>query len=104
MCYFFFQAEDGIRDSSVTGVQTCALPISPRACLSASYRRNTSRREGSWIATAPSGAASFSTLWGNGSALPATQGMDLILQRLGEDLVRWIWRCFLSAPTSRAGS
>src|SRR4029434_11306903 len=24
----FFQAEDGIRDSSVTGVQTCALPIS----------------------------------------------------------------------------
>src|SRR5882762_10767824 len=26
-CYFFFQAEDGIRDSSVTGVQTCALPI-----------------------------------------------------------------------------
>src|SRR5260370_14763143 len=25
--YFFFQAEDGIRDSSVTGVQTCALPI-----------------------------------------------------------------------------
>src|SRR5260370_41252287 len=26
-CFFFFQAEDGIRDSSVTGVQTCALPI-----------------------------------------------------------------------------
>src|SRR5260370_15769609 len=27
MFFFFFQAEDGIRDSSVTGVQTCALPI-----------------------------------------------------------------------------
>src|SRR2546430_10144847 len=26
-CYFFFQAEDGIRDLTVTGVQTCALPI-----------------------------------------------------------------------------
>src|SRR5690348_17363397 len=26
--YFFFQAEDGIRDGRVTGVQTCALPIS----------------------------------------------------------------------------
>src|SRR2546429_5671728 len=26
--YFFFQAEDGIRDVAVTGVQTCALPIS----------------------------------------------------------------------------
>src|SRR5438309_11964652 len=25
--YFFFQAEDGIRDGTVTGVQTCALPI-----------------------------------------------------------------------------
>src|SRR5215469_18800202 len=28
--FFFFQAEDGIRDLYVTGVQTCALPISPR--------------------------------------------------------------------------
>src|SRR2546425_70632 len=28
--FFFFQAEDGIRDKLVTGVQTCALPISPR--------------------------------------------------------------------------
>src|SRR5438067_8375055 len=26
-CFFFFQAEDGIRDRNVTGVQTCALPI-----------------------------------------------------------------------------
>src|SRR5437879_1704973 len=26
--FFFFQAEDGIRDTSVTGVQTCALPVS----------------------------------------------------------------------------
>src|SRR3989449_182297 len=29
MFFFFFQAEDGIRDVAVTGVQTCALPISP---------------------------------------------------------------------------
>src|SRR5258706_1401908 len=28
--FFFFQAEDGIRDWSVTGVQTCALPICER--------------------------------------------------------------------------
>src|SRR5699024_11855148 len=27
LCCFFFQAEDGIRDRNVTGVQTCALPI-----------------------------------------------------------------------------
>src|SRR5438132_8498319 len=37
--FFFFQAEDGIRDHCVTGVQTCALPISSaraRARVSAS--------------------------------------------------------------------
>src|SRR5688572_31321381 len=28
--FFFFQAEDGIRDLTVTGVQTCALPIYPQ--------------------------------------------------------------------------
>src|SRR5215203_6108122 len=40
--FFFFQAEDGIRDIGVTGVQTCALPISPpggtRDMLAAGYR------------------------------------------------------------------
>src|SRR5438270_6665990 len=30
-CFFFFQAQDGIRDLTVTGVQTCALPIYPIA-------------------------------------------------------------------------
>src|SRR5207244_5947393 len=37
--FFFFQAEDGIRDDLVTGVQTCALPIySPRALRASGYR------------------------------------------------------------------
>ena len=31
--FFFFQAEDGIRDVAVTGVQTCALPICDVGCL-----------------------------------------------------------------------
>src|SRR3989442_5394422 len=35
MSFFFFQAEDGIRDADVTGVQTCALPISPPSPLAA---------------------------------------------------------------------
>src|SRR5258707_9343728 len=34
--FFFFQAEDGIRDIGVTGVQTCALPISPVFAAAAS--------------------------------------------------------------------
>src|SRR2546429_52780 len=33
--YFFFQAEDGIRDVAVTGVQTCALPIWRSKCCAA---------------------------------------------------------------------
>ena len=32
--FFFFQAEDGIRDYKVTGVQTCALPILEYFCCS----------------------------------------------------------------------
>src|SRR2546430_9216221 len=43
MCtrYFFFQAEDGIRDLTVTGVQTCALPIfvDPSILAQATARR-----------------------------------------------------------------
>src|SRR2546430_2195074 len=35
MYFFFFQAEDGIRDLTVTGVQTCALPISMCAGIAA---------------------------------------------------------------------
>src|SRR5699024_398934 len=34
--FFFFQAEDGIRDRNVTGVQTCALPIFFALCIKAS--------------------------------------------------------------------
>src|SRR5207302_6696846 len=37
--FFFFQAEDGIRDFHVTGVQTCALPISCRTPPSRVPRR-----------------------------------------------------------------
>src|SRR5207302_7572680 len=40
--FFFFQAEDGIRDFHVTGVQTCALPISSMNAMGLSFM--TSRR------------------------------------------------------------
>src|SRR6266511_4969811 len=39
--FFFFQAEDGIRYFHVTGVQTCALPISPRRRLAPPLARRT---------------------------------------------------------------
>src|SRR3712207_8784551 len=36
--FFFFQAEDGIRDIGVTGVQTCALPISGETARLSMFR------------------------------------------------------------------
>src|SRR5262249_58059204 len=44
--FFFFQAEAGIRDGSVTGVQTCALPISARLRQRAAISRHGRRRAG----------------------------------------------------------
>src|SRR5207248_9778970 len=52
---FFFQAEDGIRDRTVTGVQTCALPISDRD----SWRRHSS---------SPSSSCSRSARWNSATA------------------------------------
>src|SRR5437763_15936477 len=42
--YFFFQAEDGIRDTSVTGVQTCALPISRLRSVVTTVSRRAAKR------------------------------------------------------------
>src|SRR2546429_3732615 len=44
---FFFQAEDGIRDVAVTGVQTCALPIFP---LQNFLHFLAAHRKGTWLA------------------------------------------------------
>src|SRR5437879_12885763 len=41
--FFFFQAEDGIRDTSVTGVQTCALPIAGRGAADGEVLSGTRR-------------------------------------------------------------
>src|SRR5256885_11297685 len=50
---FFFQAEDGIRDYKVTGVQTCALPIS--ALLAISDLVDSTRYDELVVDTAPVG-------------------------------------------------
>src|SRR2546430_11049821 len=44
---FFFQAEDGIRDLTVTGVQTCALPISGWVCMAAASGNTCTKRRNS---------------------------------------------------------
>src|SRR5256885_4796268 len=69
---FFFQAEDGIRDYKVTGVQTCALPIS----------RSSPRRAFSYLDAehAGDGRASLNERFEN-----ALRGLDLAFQ----PIVRW---------------
>src|SRR5688572_31854796 len=47
--FFFFQAEDGIRDLTVTGVQTCALPISRVGTTP--WRRSSERTAASLVET-----------------------------------------------------
>src|SRR5256885_16564135 len=62
-CGFFFQAEDGIRDYKVTGVQTCALPISV-----------TLGSTGWWVvSTATTGATTARTSTRPGSTGPRRQ-------------------------------
>src|SRR2546430_3286251 len=52
-CFFFFQAEDGIRDLTVTGVQTCALPICVVEDLKQSGYVEARRGKGVFVAPAP---------------------------------------------------
>src|SRR5207244_5962554 len=70
---FFFQAEDGIRDDLVTGVQTCALPICPSGRRKIAVTANQSARP----PTIPASAIARIQpphqllLWGNASAASA---------------------------------
>src|SRR5690606_40471972 len=62
---FFFQAEDGIRDFHVTGVQTCALPISANSSVFEGYKTRTSgivSAMNSTASTSQSNAPSYSAL------------------------------------------
>src|SRR5205809_4215058 len=53
LSFFFFQAEDGIRDVAVTGVQTCALPISGAVTAAPTI---TNGIMGGWAVTSSGGA------------------------------------------------
>src|SRR5262249_59770663 len=64
--FFFFQAEDGIRDWSVTGVQTCALPICCSRPAGCSWTRAwRSGATSSATARSSRGSPRASTSWGS---------------------------------------
>src|SRR5205085_3826677 len=68
-CFFFFQAEDGIRYLTVTGVQTCALPISCRTGSSGNPARSESG--GGGIRVLPAGR--LGRRFGTGDAIQAAR-------------------------------
>src|SRR5436309_12617926 len=77
--YFFFQAEDGIRDFHVTGVQTCALPICVFCDVPGSggiMTKDTARNIAYWTTTVL-GPASFVI----GGILHLTQNEQVIATR-----------------------
>src|SRR2546430_16976802 len=57
---FFFQAEDGIRDLTVTGVQTCALPICPAPGEGHGSLASGGNRDEGWLALPDPSAAPLS--------------------------------------------
>src|SRR5260370_34201106 len=75
LLFFFFQGEDGIRDSSVTGVQTCALPISPGGGPSRAARSTTESScggcRGGSTSAAPAGRAASRGRAGRTATSPA---------------------------------
>src|SRR5690349_23015547 len=90
--FFFFQAEDGIRDLYVTGVQTCALPIcaSTRITVSESAACGTSRASNQIaLSSRASSAARTSGSFARAARAPASTGsVRSEERRVGKE-----WRC-----------
>src|SRR5205807_3649377 len=86
----FFQAEDGIRDYKVTGVQTCALPISDG-------EQHQSLREGTWSANRTPAA------FPSGPKCARREGFISACGRRGESASRSFWRPGLPASRPKIG-
>src|SRR5256884_4453049 len=88
--FFFFQAEDGIRDVAVTGVQTCALPIS--TVLTSTWRPAVERYgRGGEHRRNRRARLLFTT------ATTAPPGKEVRVPGIGERLIidrRWAWECW----------
>ena len=91
--FFFFQAEDGIRDYDVTGVQTCALPISKLSRIECrpqlleeqpaiEPREHMDGQEEVW----PAGDPSFAVLVATGWRQPAAGDDTMEVRMMGERL------------------
>src|SRR5204862_3164140 len=80
---FFFQAEDGIRDLYVTGVQTCALPISTREARHQNAAVTLADRK-TWIVVAMCRATGHSPVAGPGRSEERRVGKECRSRGSGE--------------------
>src|SRR5262249_59763874 len=80
--FFFFKAEDGIRDGSVTGVQTCALPIWSATTVRVSPPATRARRTNAAIDCASGPASSKVALAGGPTATSARRSEE---RRVGKE-------------------
>src|SRR5690606_39670947 len=83
---FFFQAEDGIRDFHVTGVQTCALPISP-ALIYVALNHGSAGLDGWAIPTATDIAFAVGLLALLGRSIPSNVRIFLLALAIIDDIV-----------------
>src|SRR2546430_13544086 len=77
--FFFFQAEDGIRDLTVTGVQTCALPISTGLAASAPTSSSLTL---SWRASTDSLGVTGYRVYRNGTLVASPNGTSVSITGL----------------------
>src|SRR2546421_5072341 len=80
---FFFQAEDGIRDLIVTGVQTCALPIWPAAMLSVLMALCPLTLEAAWAQEPAPPRPSDSQQTAPARALPRPEQLEPAVDKIG---------------------
>src|ERR1022692_2931581 len=109
---FFFQADDGIRDYKVTGVQTCALPISgparpAKAPKATSAFAGASRGPTAWRSEEGRVGKECRSRWSpyhlkkkSATTLRSSSGMDLRPRRRGAGRVPVRWTCSREAMTS----
>src|SRR5699024_11831926 len=90
VCRLFFQAEDGIRDRNVTGVQTCALPIFIAAVAYSGVVF--ARRRRRQAEPAVESEASPTTSAGVSPSIPPTDGDEAVRERSEERRVGKEWR------------
>src|SRR3712207_9398507 len=106
--FFFFQAEDGIRDIGVTGVQTCALPICARRETFEETGLDTEPDLVWWARVEPWRTPDDPELYAGVGFLARYSGGEVSLENSAHDDYRWVneteWRSLRTWYTSEESS